>query len=83
MTPYPLKHLATYLIKKDFTSDYLTGSGDPFKQGQMIQYIGNTSDINGMMEIIQFKDVTTGKMLFWRTRVENLYDNWSEYLSLV
>ena len=82
MPPYPLKYLAIYLVKKNFTSDQEYPNSDPFYNGQRIQYQKNISDIYGMTEIITFKDMETGNVLTCRTWVDNLYDNWEEYLMI-
>ena len=69
MTPYPLKYLAIYSVKKDFTSDAEYPNADLFHKGQRIQYQKNISDIYG---IITFRDLETGIELTWRTWVDNL-----------
>lgn len=82
MNSFPLVSLRFYLVKKDFTSDH-GYDGSVFKKGMTIQYQGATSNIHDMIEIISFKDYSTDTILVWNTRIENVYDNWTEYLSPV
>ena len=80
MEPYPLRSLNFYKAVKDFTSDRGYKDCDQFSKGQQLQYQEAISNIHDMIEIIHFKDVATGAILIWNTRVENLYDHWKEYL---
>ncbi len=80
MQPYPLKQLSIYRVKKDFTSDRGFENLDRFKKDQLIQFQESISNIHDMIEIIHFRDAETNKVMIWKTRVENLYDNWGEYL---
>jgi hypothetical protein len=80
---YPLKYLHFYKVKKDFTSDYGFKDCVHFKKGQQLQYQKSISNIHDMIEIVHFKDLTTGEIKIWNTRVENLFDNWKEYLEAI
>ena len=80
MEPYPLKKLDFYKVRKDFTSDSGYQDAVTFKVGMLIQYQKSISNIHDMIEIIHFEDCNTKSALVWRTRVENLYDYWHEYL---
>ena len=80
MEPYPLKQLSIYIVKKDFSSDRGFKEADQFRKDQLIQFQESISNIHDMIEIIRFRDVNTGSVMIWKTRVENLYDHWQEYL---
>jgi hypothetical protein len=81
MEPYPLKRLQFYKVKKDFTSDSGLENNNQFKMDMVIQYQESVSNIHDMIETIHFKEYDTNAILVWRTRVENLYDHWGEFLS--
>jgi hypothetical protein len=80
MQPYPLRKLAIYKAKKDFTSDRNFADSDQFRKDQRLQLQEVISNIHDMIEILHFRDLDTNSILIWRTRVENLYDAWHEYL---
>lgn len=80
MEPYPLRSLNFYRVKKDFTSDHGYANATVFKKDMIIQYQKSVSNIHDMMETVHFQNHESNTALIWNTRVENLYDNWKDYL---
>ncbi len=83
MEIYPLKQLNFYRVKKDFTSDLGYLGSDVFKKDLIIQYQKSVSNTHDMLEMCHFQVYKTNVVLIWKTRVENLYDHWQEYLEPV
>ncbi len=78
---YPLVYLKYYLAKVDFQAADGSADGSLVKKGTLLQYKRNISNIHGMMELVQFTEVSTGRELTWEVRTEELYDNWAHYLA--
>ena len=83
MQPYPLRSLAFYKVKKDFTSDRGFKDCDQFQLGQILQYQKSISNIHDMIEIVHFIEMDSKKVMIWNTYIDNLYDHWEEYLEPV
>ena len=80
MVPYPLRKLDFYKIRNDFASDSGYQDTEIVKVSMLVQYQKSISTIHDMIEIIHFEDCNTKSALVWRTRIENLYGHWQEYL---
>jgi len=73
---YPLVYLKFYQAKIDLQAT----DGSFVRKGSLLQYKRNISNIYGMMELVRFAEVATGRELTWEVHTEELYDNWANYL---
>jgi hypothetical protein len=80
MEKFPLRQLQYYTVLKDFASDRGL-EGSVFQKGRVIQYQKTISNLHGMIETVHFRDAHTGERLIWRTRVENLFEHWQQYMA--